>query len=70
MRKSMDSCFLHYGIRQEDKNIITQACMDSDIDPEWFSENVLRTYQEERSKENYVEDRKLRKILNKALKKI
>ena len=33
MARGLDRIFLHYGVRQEDMDIIEQACRDCDIDP-------------------------------------
>lgn len=41
MKKGLDRCFLHYGIKQEDMDIIEQACIDDGIDAEWMKEYVL-----------------------------
>lgn len=69
MKKGLDRCFLHYGIRQEDMEIIEAATRDADIDAEWMKEYILKPYNEARNEEA-VDDKKLRKILNNALKKI
>ena len=70
MKKGLDRCFLHYGIKQEDMNIIEQACVDSDIDAEWVKENILKPYQDEKNNQNVVEEKKLTKIIKQALKHI
>ena len=41
MAKGLDRVFLHYGVRQEDMEIIEQLCRDCDIDAEWLKEYVL-----------------------------
>ena len=69
MKKGLDRTFLHYGIRQEDMNIIEDAARDADIDADWLKEYILKPYNEARNEEA-VDDKKLRKILNKALKEI
>ena len=69
MKKGLDRTFLHYGIRQEDMNIIEEAARNADIDPDWLKENILKPYNEARNEEA-IDDKKLRKILNNALKKI
>lgn len=69
MKKGLDRTFLHYGIRQEDMEIIEAATRDADIDAEWMKEYILKPYNEARNEEA-VDDKKLRKILNNALKKI
>ena len=69
MKKGLDRTFLHYGIRQEDMEIIEAATRDADIDAEWMKEYILKPYNEARNEEA-VDEKKLRKILNNALKKI
>lgn len=70
MKKGVDRCFLHYGIKLEDMNIIEQACFDEGIDADWLKDNILKPYHEERNNQNFVDDKKLAKILKKALKEI
>ena len=69
MKKGLDRCFLHYGIRQEDMDIIEQACKSAEIDADWMKEYILKPYNEERNNEN-VDEKKLKSIINKALKKL
>lgn len=51
-------------------NIIEQTCIDSDIDAEWVKENILKPYQDEKNNQNFVEEKKLTKIMKQALKHI
>ncbi|MBR1556175.1 MAG: hypothetical protein IJ647_00220 [Prevotella sp.] len=69
-RKGIESTFLHYGVRPEDMALIEQACQDSGIDTEWLKEQILKPYNEERNNQNFVEEKKLTKILKKALKNL
>jgi hypothetical protein len=69
-RKGIDSTFLHYGVRTEDMALIEQSCQDADINAEWLKESILKPYNEERNNQNVVEEKKLVKILKKALKNI
>ncbi|MBO4751578.1 MAG: hypothetical protein J5526_02375 [Bacteroidales bacterium] len=69
MKKGLDRTFLHYGIRQEDMDIIEDAARGADIDPDWMKEFILKPYNEARNEEA-VDEKKLRKILNKALKEV
>lgn len=69
MKKGLDRCFLHYGIRQEDMNIIEQVCQQADVDAEWVKESILSPYTEARNEES-IDDKRLRKLLNNAIKKI
>ncbi len=70
--KSLDRVFLHYGVRKEDMEIIEQTCWDCGIDVEWLKEYVLKPYNEERNNQGMptVDDKKVAKILKKALKNI
>ena len=68
MKKGIDRTFLHYGIRQEDMEIIEQACQDNGIDEEWMKEAILKEYHEERNNQNELDDKTLSKIIKKALK--
>lgn len=44
MKKGLDKCFLNYGIRKEDMDLIEQACHDADIDPEWMKDSSVPTW--------------------------
>jgi len=70
MKKGVDGTFLHFGVRQEDMQVIEQACIDNGIDIEWMKQSILKPYHEERNNQNFVENKKLAKILKKALKEI
>lgn len=69
MPQGIDRCFLHYGIRQEDMNVIEQACQSAEIDAEWLKEYVLQPYNEDRNNET-IDEKKLKAIINKAIKKL
>ena len=70
--KSIDGVFLHYGVRQDDMTLIEQSCQDNDIDPNWLKEFILKPYNEERNNQGVltVDDKKLAKILKRALRNI
>lgn len=70
MRKGIDSTFLHFGVRKEDMTLIEQSCQEADIDAEWLKEYILKPYNEERNNQNVVEEKKLAKIVKKALKNL
>jgi len=70
MRKGIDSTFLHFGVRKEDMALIEQSCQETDIDAEWLKEYILKPYNEERNNQNVVEEKKLAKIVKKALKNL
>lgn len=69
-KKGIDSTFLHFGVRREDMTLIEQTCQDSDIDSEWLKEQILKPYNEERNNQNFVEEKKLTKILKRAIKNV
>lgn len=68
-KKGIDSTFLHYGIKRDDMEIIEQVCVDSGIDADWMKEKILKVYQEERKSDN-LDENKVAKIINKALKSL
>lgn len=72
MAKGIDGVFLHYGVRQDDMQLIEQSCFENGIDAEWLKEYILKPYNEERNNQGVltVDDKKLTKILKKALKNI
>ena len=70
MNKGVDRCFLHYGVRQEDMDIIEHACLDNGIDAEWLKDKILKPYHEERTNQEVESEKRLAKILKKALKEI
>lgn len=61
---------MHYGVRQEDMDIIEQACLDNSIDAEWLKDKILKPYHEERTNQEVESEKRLAKILKKALKEI
>ena len=72
MKKSLDRTFLNYGIRQEDMQLIESACQTEGIDADWLKDCILKPFQEERNNQNEpnLEEKKVMKILKKALKEI
>jgi len=50
--------------------LIEQSCQEADINAEWLKESILKPYNEERNNQNVVEEKKLMKLLKKALKNI
>lgn len=69
MPRGIDRCFLQYGIRQEDMNVIESACNSADIDFEWLKENVLKPFNEERNSEK-ADEKKVKNIIKTALKRV
>lgn len=71
IRKGLDSCFLQYGIRQEDMKIVERVCEQDDIDAEWLKENILKAYQSKKNDKVPMSDlNEVIKLLKQALKKI
>lgn len=70
MGKGIDSVFLHFGVRMEDMEIIEQSCRDNQLDVDWLKEYILKPYHEERNNQNFVEEKKIIKIIRKALKTV
>lgn len=70
MAKGIDSKFLHYGIRARDMNIIDALCREAEIDPDWFKEYVLKAYHEEKMKKQEVDDKALKRIVNRSLNQL
>lgn len=72
MKKGLDRTFLNYGIRQDDMTLIENACQSEGIDAEWLKDYILKPFQEERNnqKETNLDEKKVMRILKKALKEI
>lgn len=69
-KKGLDSLFVHYGIRKDDMATIENLCEQQGIDPEWLKENLLKTYHEKKIRNEELDDKALKKLLEKALQKI
>lgn len=69
-KKGLDSLFVHYGIRKDDMATIENLCEQKGIDPEWLKENLLKTYHEKKIRNEELDDKALKKLLEKALQKI
>ena len=73
MKKSLDRTFLNYGIRQEDMQLIESACQIGGYRCGNGSRIIyLKPFHEERNNQNEssLEEKKVTKILKKALKEI
>ena len=69
-KKSVDKCFMQYGIRTEDMELIERYCRDECIDADWLREYILEPYKNLSNQEGGIDDRKIKSIINKALKQI
>ncbi len=72
MKKTIDSTFLHYGIRTYDMDIIQEICTSPDfqLNPDWVKDDILRLYNEGGNDQGVVEEKTIRQIIKNALKKI
>ena len=70
MLQGIDRTFLHYGIRQQDLNIITELCDKHGLDSDWVTEEILKSFHEKRIEEVDLDDKDVVKVISKALQKI
>lgn len=68
--KGLDSLFVHYGIRRDDMATIEALCEKVDIDPEWLKEYLLKAYHDKKIKNEELDEKSLKKMLEKALQKL
>jgi len=69
-KKGLDTLFVHYGVRKEDMQVIEALCNEFDIDPEWLKEYILKAFHEKKIKNEDLDEKSLKKLLEKALQKI
>lgn len=69
-KKGLDSLFVHFGIRRDDMAIIEQLCEKYEIDAEWLKEHLLKGYHEKKIKNEELDEKALKKLLEKGLQKI
>lgn len=69
-KKGLDTLFLHYGVRREDMRVITALCEEMSIEPDWLKEQILKVYHEKKTQNEDLDEKKLKKLLGKALKKM
>jgi hypothetical protein len=50
--------------------IIEQLCEKNDIDPEWVKEYLLKGYHEKKIKNEELDEKALKKLIEKGLQKI
>lgn len=71
IKKGLDGCFLQYGIRQEDMQIVERVCQQDGVDAEWLKENILKVYQTNKNNKIPVDrQQEMEKLLRRALGKI
>ena len=65
----IDSTFMHYGVRREDMQIIKEICDNHELDFDWFKDEVLRQYHEDKMSNEDMDSKNLQKIIKKAMDK-
>lgn len=70
MAKGIDGKFVHYGIRKEDMTMIEALCATEGIDPEWMSEEILKTYHAKKVDVIEIGDAEAEEIIRSAINKI
>ena len=72
MKKGLDRTFVNYGIREDDMMLIESACQSEGIDADWLKDCILKPFQDERNNQNEanLDEKKVARILKKALKEI
>ncbi len=69
-KKGLDSSFLHYGIRKDDLRLIETICIEHKLDFNWVQEELLKEYHEKKIRDQYLEDKAIEKVIEKAISKI
>jgi hypothetical protein len=70
MQKGIDQKFVHYGIRKEDLALIEAICEKHEIDFDWLSEEILRTYHSKKVDVIEMTDIETESIIKAAIQKI
>ncbi|MGM9760507.1 MAG: hypothetical protein ACI30I_10440 [Parabacteroides sp.] len=67
MAKGLDGKFLHYGIRQEDLELIRILCQKHELDYTWVSEAILKRYHTAKVEQIEVGSEEIERILSEAI---
>lgn len=70
MHKGIDQKFVHFGIRKEDLALIEAICEKHEIDFDWLSEEILRTYHSKKVDVIEMSDIETEAIIRSAIQKI
>lgn len=70
MHKGIDQKFVHYGIRREDLALIEAICEKHEIDFNWLSEEILRSYHSKKVDVIEMSDVDAEAIITAAIQKI
>ena len=70
MKTSIDSNFMHFGIRKDDLTIIEALCGKENIDFNWLSEEILKPYHARKVDFIEIDDAATEDIIRAAIEKI
>lgn len=70
MAKGIDPKFVHYGIRKDDLSMIEAICDAEEIDFDWLSEEILKSYHAQRVDVIEMSDNDTEEIIRAAIQKI
>ncbi len=69
-RKTLDTTFIHYGIRRDDMRLIETLCTQHDLEPDWVREDLLKEFHTRKVKDEEIGEKALERLIDKALQKI
>ncbi len=69
-KKGLDTLFVHYGIRREDMQVIENLCKEYEVDFDWLQEYILKIFHEKKIRNEDLDEKSLKKLIEKALQKI
>ena len=69
-QKGIDQKFVHYGIRRDDLYMIETICDSENIDFDWLSEEILKTYHANKVDAIEIDDTTTEDIIRAAIQKI
>jgi hypothetical protein len=69
-KKGLDTLFVHYGIRKDDMDVIEELCETTELDAGWLKEYILKAFHEKKIRNEEMDEKALKKLLEKALQKI
>lgn len=70
MASTIDSKFIHYGIRRDDLSMIEAICMAEGVDFYWLSEEILKAYHARKVDVIEIDDATTEDIIRTAIQHI
>lgn len=70
MKKGLDQKFLHYGIRQDDLELIKLLCEKYQLDTDWLTEDILKSYHEKKVDAIEMTEADVEQVISAAIQKI